>query len=92
MGVKLTEQERDQFAVDLYNGTEQVIKSFKYGIEYRALLVQLKVHVLNADKFDEYALSCKLDLVLNSMIRAKTIEFAIGFEGENTVVKFSILA
>jgi hypothetical protein len=89
MGANLTSEERDQFAIDLYNETLKAIQG-QDRIQIVGIMVRLREQVINSDLFDNYALSCKLDLVLNSMIRTKEIEFASGFEGGNTVIGFSI--
>jgi hypothetical protein len=91
MGVNISKEERDQFAIDLYNETLKAIGK-QDRIEYRDLITYLRVFVLNADKFDQYAISCKLDLVLNNMIRSKAIEFSAGFEGQTVLIGFSILS
>ena len=91
MGVKLTQEERDRFAIDLYNETLKAIKN-EDRLEYRDLITHLRVHVLNANMFDEYAISCKLDLVLNNLIRAKKIEFCAGFENQIVMIGFSFMS
>jgi hypothetical protein len=90
MGVNISSEERDQFAVDLYNETFRAIQN-QDRIGIKAIMVHLRAQVVNSNYFDDYALSCKLDLVLNNLVRAKKVEFASGFEGENILIGFSEL-
>jgi hypothetical protein len=90
MGANLTSEERDQFAVDILNETLKAIKN-QDRIKLMPLMREIRARVLNSDQFDDYALSCKLDLVLNNLIRAKKIELITGFEGGLVVFGFSQL-
>ncbi len=88
MGANFKVEERDQFAVDLYNETLRAIQN-QDRIQIMALMRELRVRVLNSNYFDDYALSCKLDLVLNCLIRAEKIEFSTGFDAGNIIIGFS---
>lgn len=90
MGANLNKKERDRFTIDLYDETLKAIKN-QDRIQIFPLMREIRARVLNSEEFSDYALSCKLDLVLNSMIRSKQIEFATGFEGGTVVFGFSAL-
>jgi hypothetical protein len=90
MGANMNKTERDQFAIDLYNETFKAIQR-QGQIGIKAIIIHLRVRVLNSNYFDDYALSCKLDLALNNLVRAKKIEFATGSEDGNIVIGFSEL-
>jgi hypothetical protein len=90
MGANLSKEERDQFAIDIYNETFRAIK-LKDRIQIMPLMRELRVRVLHSEEFDDYALSCKLDLVLNNLVRAKKIEFSIGFDSGKVMIGFSEL-
>jgi len=91
MGANINKEERDQFAIDLYNETFTAIQSATGQITVKLIIKYARTHVLNSNYFDDYALSCKLDLVLNDLIRAKKVKLTTGFVGGNIMLGFSEL-
>ncbi len=90
MGINISKEERDQFAVDLYNETFKAIQN-QDRIQIVGIILHVRTQVINSDLFDNYALLCKLDLVLNNMVRSKKVKFTIGVEDQKTVIGFSEL-
>jgi hypothetical protein len=77
MGVNLTETEMNQFAVDLYNEVHKVISDNSADTDVKTIMLSVRAFVLNSDVFDSHALACKLDLVLNDLIRNRLVKLAI---------------
>jgi hypothetical protein len=88
MGVNLSKQEQDQFAIDLYGEVHKVIEDGNGIADVKIIMQSVRAFVINSDVFDNYALSCKLDLVLNSLIKSNLVKLVIGFANDNVRIRF----
>ena len=85
--VKVT-QSNTQFAIDLYNEVFKKINENVAETDVKAIMLDARAFVINSDVFDNHALACKIDLVLNDLIRSRLVKLAIDFADDNVRIGF----